>query len=83
MSPSNLEVLIHYHCTASQHLRYEAPAIIEATKKFLRDDIIKVDYGNESGYSTTEKGRAWLSMILKTPYPTQCWVDDNGNRIKL
>lgn len=81
MSPSDLEVLIHYHRCPAQHPRYDAPAVIEATKKFLMDEIIKVDYGNESGYSTTEKGRAWLSMILKTPYPVQFWVDDNGNKV--
>lgn len=83
MSPSDLEVLIHYHCCPAQHPRHDAPAVIESTNKFLSDEIIRDCNGNQSGYTTTEKGRAWLKMILNTPYPTQCWVDGNGNRIEL
>jgi len=80
MSPSDLEVLIHYHCFPLKHPRCNAPAVIQAIKMFLRDEIIK-ECENDSGYTTTEKGRAWVKMILSTPYPTQQWVDDKGNVI--
>lgn len=82
MSPSDLEVLIHYHCCHEKHPRHDATAVIEATHKFLSDGIIdETDW--YAGYTTTEKGKAWLAMILKTPYPTsvQCWVDGNGDKI--
>jgi len=81
MSPSDLEVLIHYHCDPYQYPRYDDHVVVEATKKFLQDDIIKVDNRSDSGYSTTEKGKAWINMILKTPHPVQCWVDENGNKV--
>jgi hypothetical protein len=81
MSPLDLEVLIHYHCNPYQHHRHDSPCVADATKTFFMDGIIDKSNKTGSGYTTTEKGRAWLAMILKTPYPTQCWVDGNGNRI--
>jgi len=81
MSPSDIEVLIHYHCCPAVHPRDDAPAVQEATQEFLMDGIIMHDAKSKSGYRTTERGRALLAAICATPLPTEAWVDDNGKVI--
>ena len=41
MTPSDIEVLLHYHCSPEPHPRIDAPAVREVTKRFLKDGIIK------------------------------------------
>ena len=71
ISPAYLEILIHCHCV---------PSPIEdsdAVELFLRDGIIEPDpRRNGPGmYQTTDKGAAWLEMMLATPYPVNKWID--------
>ena len=80
MTPNDIEILIHYHVCPKVHPRDYAPAVKQSINKFLRDGIIKHDSQSQRGhhYTTTEKGRAWLEMILKTPYPKQVRIDEKG-----
>lgn len=80
-TPNDIEVLIHCHCSPNVHPRADAPAVIETIERFLNDEIIERSLRNEGTYNTTDKGRAWLKCILNVPYPTQRWVDSNGNAI--
>lgn len=79
MSPSDLEVLLHYHRTSMPHPRWDAPAVIGAIDGFLKDGIIVENQENRiKTYTITDKGKAWLTMILKTPMPLTAWVDENN-----
>jgi hypothetical protein len=77
MSPSDIEVLIHYHCCADEHERIEAPAVRDGISWMLDMGLLKprVDRGRySSSYETTERGKAlvdaWCSQLL----PVQVWV---------
>jgi len=51
----------------------------ESINKLINDKIIEKMRNGD--YVITDRGRAWLSMILKTPYPHQIWVDDEGHPV--
>ncbi len=72
MTPNDLEVLIHYHTTPGKHPRIDAPAVVESINGFLKDGVLK---RAELNIVVTEMGRAWLDIILETPYPTMVWAD--------
>ena len=79
MSPSDIEVLIHCHVCPRPHPRIDAPAVRDAINRFCDHGIII--YTDENTYTTTDRGKAWLQMILNTPFPTRAWVDKNGEVI--
>lgn len=76
MTPNDLEVLIHCYVSPERHPRIDAPAVREAIKKFIRDGII------DERHRTTEKGEAWLELILRVPYPKKAYVDEEGKVIR-
>jgi hypothetical protein len=74
MTPNDLEVLIHYYVSQAPHPREHAPAVREAVKMYLNLKVFEVvDYG----FRVTEKGQAWLRLILDTPQPVlrARWID--------
>ena len=78
MSPSDIEVLLHYYVSPSPHPRVEAPAVAKAVVRFVHDDIFCVTGETEcigSGFRVTDRGEAFISMLLGTPYPEKKWVD--------
>lgn len=90
-TPSDLEVLIHFHVCALPHPRAQAPAVQDAIRRFTNAGILEpepAEGGQQAPayygcYQTTEKGRAWLSMILATPYPKTAYVDPrSGETVK-
>ena len=92
MTPNHLDILIHYYTAPGDHPRIDAPAVEQAVEEFVSDGILwedrdKIRMGNRPSncgkYCITEKGRVWLLMILKTPYPTlkKIWIDGNDNII--
>lgn len=92
MTPNDLEILIHYYTSSKPHPRLSAPAVKASIEEFLAFGILKLREDISAGthaditklgmYRLTDKGRAWLSMILKTPYPKQVWIDQSGDIIK-
>ena len=84
VTPSDLKILIHYFVSPSPHPRIEAPAVKEATERFLSDGIL--EYNSEDGvcadgYRVTGTGKAWIKMILDTPYPELAFIDPRTNRL--
>ena len=79
MTPNDIDVLLHYHVSPILHPRFGSTAVEEATKHFLRDGIL--EHAGGDYYATTARGRAWVEMILRVPYPRQVWVDEKGTEI--
>lgn len=69
MTPLELQILIHCYITLTEHPNKDAPAVKEAFNKFKADGIIEPTFNR-----LTEKGRAWLEVILNTPCP-KCWCE--------
>lgn len=78
-SPGEIEVLLHYYYSPEPHPNHNAPVVSDAIHKFRRDGI----FTNTVEPELTLKGQAWLKLILNTPYPTECFIDQHGNIIKL
>lgn len=82
-SPSNIEILLHYYTCPAPHPRIDAPAVMEATDRFVATGCIEVDEDTDAPnrYKTTPKGSAWVKALCNTVVPRQCFVDDAGNVI--
>ena len=74
MSPSDIEVLIWYHCCPDRHPRYEAPAVQEATRTFKKHGLIE-PAPEDREWKTTEKGKFLIDMLCATPFPESRFVD--------
>lgn len=79
MTPLALEMLIWFHTRPREagpfpHIDY--PPQTEIVTRFCQNDLVKpYDIERDGTYRTTERGAAWLELILQTPYPKQLWVD--------
>lgn len=78
-SPSDIEVLLHHHYSPDPHPRRDAPAVKDAIIRFRNDGI----FTDQIHPELTKKGKAWLNMILNTPYPRQVYVDQSGKVIEV
>lgn len=85
MSPSDIEVLIHFHVCPDPHPRTDAPAVIEAVDTFLSAGLIekRPGAGNEECYMTTSRGRAHIGQLCNTIWPQQAWIDQTGKIIEI
>jgi hypothetical protein len=80
MSPLAVEMLIWF-CTrgaeAGPFHNIGRDPQQEILSWFLRDGII--DRGDEFARAT-DKGKAWLSLILNTPMPVNRWTDPRSGK---
>jgi hypothetical protein len=88
-TPNHIEVLIHYYLSSTDHPRLSSPAVKEIVREFVEDDIFEdisdftLEKINSPSFKLTEKGIAWLLMLLDTPYPIPktIWLDQKGKPI--
>ena len=84
MTPSDIEILIHYHVCPDPHPRIEdAPGIQETIDDFVELGILEPKGVGSRGilYGTTEKGNALVMLLCKTEMPQHAWVDKYGEVI--
>lgn len=88
VTPLVADMAIHYAtcCNDYRDIHY-APAIKEAIVWLVKHGIIRMttseerEAGWEGIYSGTEKGRAWVDLMCKTPFPIEMWVDPRTEEI--
>jgi hypothetical protein len=80
MTPGEIEILIHCHCTPEPHPRLHAPAVQATIQSFLANDLIQRAESFD-GYVTTARGAAHIEQLCRTPWPTQAWVNERGELI--
>lgn len=80
MKPCELEVLMHYYVSPAVFPRITSPAVKETVFHFLADDILETS-DKEDIYRVTAKGKAFIRMILDTPYPKAVWIDERTNAV--
>jgi len=71
-SPLAIVMLLHFHNNPVPFTGIEHGPQQDIVKCFLGNKII---YHESGSYRTTEKGRAFVNMILKTPFPVTKYVD--------
>jgi len=82
MTPSEIEILLHCHVCPLPHPRVDAPAVAGALRDMLIHGLIE-GYDNRGGYRTTARGRAHIEQLCSTPWPTQAWVNVQGELIEV
>lgn len=85
MTPSQIEILIHYHINNKDpHPRVDAPAVQEAVALFVREGVLKpvvrgvhpLPHPATLGpHQTTDRGHALVKMLCDTPFPVAQWID--------
>ena len=83
MTPSAVEVLMHYHYSPEPHPRHLAPAVRDARNAFLKMGVIQPIKIKQSQvipvepypgcmlFHTTDKGKRWIEAICATPCPAE------------
>lgn len=96
MTPLYLDILLHYHRFPSvQYPKIGLPAVHNAIKDLIMIEILEelstigraaeMVRGGTTTVRLTERGKAWIKLILDTPLPFKktVWVDSAGNQINL
>lgn len=83
-TPLHLQLILHAHVTNSPYPTWELPVAREYTAELIRLGLIEGNLVSEFGggsCSTTEKGEAFIEMLLRTPLPVQLWCAPNGKPV--
>lgn len=78
MSPLALDILVWYStraAAAGSFENFDMQPQQEIITYFVAQGILTPDIDVPDFYRPTDKGRAWLDMILDTPMPVQQWLD--------
>ena len=76
MTPSDIEILIHYHVCPNPHPRAHASAVQDSVRMFVINGILEL---RGDSYITNERGNALVRILCNTEFPQQVWVDKDGN----
>jgi hypothetical protein len=84
MTPNHIEIFIHYFVSPSDvaHPRRGSPAVFEAIWDLRNAGILDPIDEDLDMYRVTDKGRAWMAMLLGTPMPQLVWVDASGKVVR-
>lgn len=81
MTPYTLTLLIHIRTSPAKFPLSNTSVYEETINTFKQNKIIKPYTEAETGYQLTNKGIAWLKLILNTPLPKRAYVDSSGKVI--
>ena len=83
-SPLTIECVLKAHYQPEFIINTDYEAQVDAINKLIQNGILdrhnKYDLSankpyDYTHYTLTEKGKAFVEMILNTPYPIQSWTD--------
>lgn len=75
MTPLELEVFLWFACCVGEHPSCDPKLFRSILAKLYNAGVLENRDQEHVSYQATEKGLAWLQMILDTPYPVSKWVD--------
>lgn len=78
MTPLEIEILLHYHCCASDYRDgdFSAPAVREAMDRFVATGLLREVWNLQRSirYEPTEGCRVFVEALCRAPAPVQKWV---------
>lgn len=75
-TPYEIELLLKIYYSFHYSNDYSNAAETQAVWKFVHNHMIELEKDDKDcWYELTEKGKAFVDMILNTPYPIQTWTD--------
>ena len=69
LSPLKIELLLHIYCKPVPFDHPPAKAYGDAKEEFFDRGLIAVDNTKPCGFYLTERGKAFIRLILATPLP--------------
>jgi hypothetical protein len=79
---TELLILIHVYYNPD-HIENVNPSTLEKfSKRLIVAGYMLEDLDNDSGLALTDKGKAFVWMLLATPEPVQTWSDPRIERQK-
>lgn len=79
--PSNIEVLLHYHCSPYAHPREDAPDGQDFIQHALELRVLEEKTPSREGnsqYALTPLGRAWVQALCRTALPRPSFTTEHG-----
>lgn len=78
LTANHLEVIFHYYISPEPHPRKHVSVIQEIQQFYVKQEILEPD--DTGRLFVTNRGKAWIDMLLSTPFPVQVWVDPREER---
>jgi len=81
VTPMFIGLFLHIHTSPEE---FDIPDTItrqRCLEEMEAKDLIKQNDKWEHGYLLTERGEAWLKMLLSTPLPRKVYLDPQGKEI--
>lgn len=79
MTPLHIQILLHHHCTPTPFPQAGSPAGKNFTKELIARGLLDCDDEKPGRIRTTNKGKALVAMLCKTPDPVEAWLDPRTN----
>lgn len=81
MTPNDIEVLIHFHCSPCRHPNDAAPAVRESIEMMIENGLLERDTKPDEPmrFKTTSRGAAHLDQLCNVPFPRRGWIFADGN----
>lgn len=73
LTPNDIEVLLHYHCSSEPHPRFGAPAVTDTVQRFIDLGVL-----TRPNLTITPLGAAWVKALCATPMPRLVYVNDRN-----
>lgn len=77
MTPLDIDILLHYHCSASDYRDGDltAPAVRDSIAWALHEGLLECRTDSaDATYRTTSRGDALVLAMCRMALPTQQWV---------
>lgn len=78
-TPLKMQMLLHYYAIAEPYAirqpeHANSVAVREQTLELIHQELLIQDSLQESGYSVTEKGKAFIAYVMDMPLPIKAWA---------
>lgn len=80
MTPNDIDVLLHYHVSSAAHPRITSSAVQDSIEMLIADEMLVKNEKNGL-IDTTARGKAHVRQLCNLPYPTQVFVNAQGEQI--
>jgi hypothetical protein len=82
LTPLHLEIMLHAYAHADPVPRSHAPAVQRFVHDLEDEGLLDTQFPLGALHvRATEKGKAFVAMLLNTPMPEQAWVDSRNNEL--
>lgn len=79
MTPYEIEILLHHTFSQDPFPRNGALLYVPTVDSLCANGLLrKMDGGH---YEATDRGKAHIKQLCRTPWPIQAWVDKDGKEI--